>query len=93
MRPAAEEGQPLHDHIPIYFIAAYSTPVRRPHATPGPMTELTVTVYKNPTEHKIRLAAVFEMGALQQRRAQRESRNETASVPSLVRKPDQLFGW
>jgi hypothetical protein len=23
--PAAEEGQPLHDHIPLYFIAAPST--------------------------------------------------------------------
>ena len=62
-------------------------------AAPGPMTEFTVTVYKNPTEHKIRLAQVLKWRRLQQRRARRESQNETASVPSLVRKPDQLFGW
>jgi len=30
MRPTAEEGQPLHDHIPLYFIAAPSTAARRP---------------------------------------------------------------
>ncbi len=27
---------------------------------PGPMTEFTVAVYKNPTEHKIRLAQVLK---------------------------------
>jgi len=30
--PAAEEGQPLHDQIPLYFIAAPSTPATRPSA-------------------------------------------------------------
>src|SRR5258708_5443654 len=30
--PAAEEGQSPHDHIPLYFIAAPSTPARRPSA-------------------------------------------------------------
>jgi hypothetical protein len=29
-------------------------------ASPGPMTEFTVAVYKNPTEHKIRLAQVLK---------------------------------
>lgn len=29
-------------------------------SSPGPMTEFTVTVYKNPTEHKIRLAQVLK---------------------------------
>jgi hypothetical protein len=28
----AEEGQPLCDHIPLYFIAAPSTAARRPSA-------------------------------------------------------------
>lgn len=27
--PSAEEGQPLHDHIPLYFIAVPSTPAWR----------------------------------------------------------------
>jgi hypothetical protein len=31
--PAAEQDQPLHDHIPLYFIAAYSTPAKRASAT------------------------------------------------------------
>lgn len=29
-------------------------------ASPGPMTEFTVAVYKNPTEHKIRLQQVLK---------------------------------
>src|ERR1700733_7844334 len=29
-------------------------------SNPGPMTEFTVAVYKNPTEHKIRLAQVLK---------------------------------
>ena len=29
-------------------------------SSPGPMTEFTVTVYKNPTEHKIRLQQVLK---------------------------------
>jgi hypothetical protein len=29
-------------------------------SSPGPMTEFTVAVYKNPTEHKIRLAQVLK---------------------------------
>ena len=32
-------------------------------AAPGPMTEFTVTVYKSPTEHKIRLAQVLKWSA------------------------------
>ena len=29
-------------------------------STPGPMTEFTVAVYRNPTEHKIRLQQVLK---------------------------------
>jgi hypothetical protein len=28
--PAGEQDQPLHDQIPLYFIAAPSTPATRP---------------------------------------------------------------
>src|ERR1035438_6382998 len=30
--PAGKQDQPLHDQIPLYFIAAPSTPARRPSA-------------------------------------------------------------
>jgi hypothetical protein len=30
--PAGEQDQPLHDQIPLYFIAAPSTPATRPSA-------------------------------------------------------------
>ena len=60
---------------------------------PGPMTEFTVTVYKSPTEHKIRLAQVLNGRSPPQRKVRRESRSETASGRSLGRKPNQSSGW
>jgi hypothetical protein len=57
--PAGKHDQPLHDQIPLYFIAAPSTPARRPSAErlfssrQGPTTVAHSTVARRPSAERL----------------------------------------
>ncbi len=50
------EAESLYEAVAVAVAEFREDPLLR--STPGPMTEFTVAVYRNPTEHRIRLQPV-----------------------------------